>query len=792
MTKSTLLKIVLPIVLSVVVVGAAIGVYFGVFHQNSRGLNVPQPAAPAPPVILEPGNYQMTNQEIDALYEKKVYFEEQGDEIVKVGYSIVRAKKQLSGTVTIPSTYEHGGMQWPIVQIEENAFANHDKIEQIKLSSTIKKIKKNAFANCTSLKSVEIHNESNLQSLEAGCFASTALYSFTIPESYPTNEIVVSEVFADCYSLVEIINLSFCNVDTKNSVILNVAVSKPENSKFQTTSDGFVLYSHVQNYLIDYVGESSQIVLPDLLNQTSYIINNYAFAGNSKIESITLPVSLAQIPTGLFKNNTTLQQTNIPSGITTIPEYAFFGCIQLNSIEIPNTVSSIDSNAFANSGLEQVEFQIGSQLQQLKTATFANCANLQEVSFGTNSALQELEEGAFENCVSLTGITIPARVTSLTEPIFKGCTSLGWVSFEEGTEGLQIKGSAFVDLPLLTHIIFPARTTSVSGFSKCKQLTRVEFLGDFNCSVAIDSYAFQETNLQVVNLGQSVKTIGSNAFANCEELTSVYIPIDSGLETIGSAAFYNCPIFRFCADGDYGCVIPQNVSEIKQGAFYGNRFSTIDFRENINLTVVNNAFADTSESQPLRMVYFSKYITTIEQGAFHYMPNLDKIVFPDDSVLETIGNIAFCETSITEVCFPATIKRIGSAAFQDCAINSITFSDDTNKYLDVYSNAFLGNPIERVVFGQNFNWDNFTLLDPPSFATWHTNGFEIAHYANKFDEYPSSWPISIEICDTDSSVVKEALSRLSNQSQKAYFQIYINSSLSISNTYGFLDIISML
>jgi hypothetical protein len=144
------------------------------------------------------------------------------------------------------------------------------------------------------------------------------------------------------------------------------------------------------------------------------------------------------------------------------------------------------------------------------------------------------------------------------------------------------------------------------------------------------------TAITLLTLCGVVKTIGDEAFKNCEGLTS--LTLDASVETIGMGAFYRCM-------GIASLVIPNSVKTIGDRAFSGCKGLT-------SLTLPNRVY-------------------TIGKCAFSYCEGLTSLVIPD-SVM-TIGNHAFsgCKGLTSLTLLPDSVKTIGMGAFAGCGITSL-------------------------------------------------------------------------------------------------------------------------
>ena len=107
------------------------------------------------------------------------------------------------------------------------------------------------------------------------------------------------------------------------------------------------------------------------------------------------------------------------------------------------------------------------------------------------------------------------------KPVYDKCVEQGWC----GVEGMTYEQAAAV-------------TNISTYFQRNNSITHFEELQYFGIT-SIEVYAFwQDTNLEVIKLPNSLTTIGSRAFAQCDSL--LYIDIPASVTSISAGAFtYN-------------------------------------------------------------------------------------------------------------------------------------------------------------------------------------------------------------------------------------------------------------
>ena len=155
--------------------------------------------------------------------------------------------------------------------------------------------------------------------------------------------------------------------------------------------------------------------------------------------------------------------------------------------------------------------------------------------------------------------------------------------------------------------------------------------------------------LTSVTIPNSVTSIGNNAFYGCSSLTSVTIP--NSVKSIGDEAFAHCsgithPIivndmFVFLPKGyESHYSIPENISTIKEGAFWGCKGLT-------SVTIPNS-------------------VTSIGYSAFWGCHGLTSVTIPNS--VTSIGDWAFenCR-GLTSVTIPNSVTSIGNYAFGNCS-----------------------------------------------------------------------------------------------------------------------------
>ena len=205
---------------------------------------------------------------------------------------------------------------------------------------------------------------------------------------------------------------------------------------------------------------------------------------------------------------------------------------------------------------------------------------------------------AFYGC-GLTSITIPDSVTSIGNCAFYECTNL--LTADTG-QNVTDFGSGIT-------------TLKYGVFKKCENLESVE-LGNTVKEIGVDAF-FYDGNLKSINIPDSVETIQEDAFADCKSLASV--TFGSGVKTIEKGAFRGCASLESLELSD-------SITNIGDTAFYG--------------------------CSKLASVHIPNGLKNINSDTFSYCTSLQSVTIPES--VATIGIRAFNNTALTSAVFENT------------------------------------------------------------------------------------------------------------------------------------------
>ena len=237
-----------------------------------------------------------------------------------------------------------------------------------------------------------------------------------------------------------------------------------------------------------------------------------------------------------FKGNTAITSVTIPEGYTSIGISALSGCSGLTSITIPSSLQTVGATAFQN------------------------CTKLTTVNFTENeSGTLKFMNKVFDGCTALASINLPVQTTSVYDNgnIFTGCTALESITVSPGnTKYFSLNGSLYAKndddsaVTLCTYVKAPAELTlpkTVNGlpltavgpmvFQGSTALTAVTLPANIT---TIDRLAFDTcSNLKTVLLQcEAAPTLGSSAFTDLAEGSTIYVPNDTVAAAFASTSQY--------------------------------------------------------------------------------------------------------------------------------------------------------------------------------------------------------------------------------------------------------------
>lgn len=306
--------------------------------------------------------------------------------------------------------------------------------------------------------------------------------------------------------------------------------------------------------------------------------------------------------------------------------------------------------------------------------------------------------GAFADCTNLVELRIPDTVVNIAaDTAFSGCTALKSVEVYSTDTGKASARYSSKD-----GVLFD------SGDSAAPHAPRPVFMpvaktGAYTVPAGVDMIprrAFIGSKLSKIILPSSVKEIGTEAFADCSELTTVVFE-DAGVTegvvalTIGDRAFMNCTKLT-------AVTLPARLSAISLSRF--------NFKDGtLDTANVTDAFFKCKSLETILVAkgknsaFLSEDgVLVASDGTLLYCPvakSVDTYEFPS-GVTRIAAGAFFGSTISGDLVIPGRITSVGDFAFSKCdSLRSVTFTEGLSD-VTVGMYAFSDSGISNITFGE--------------------------------------------------------------------------------------------
>ena len=310
------------------------------------------------------------------------------------------------------------------------------------------------------------------------------------------------------------------------------------------------------------------------------------------------------------------------------------------------TVDTISMFSLPQSGTDTIVLTIPSTIKNIDPYAFQSDTTSFSLVFEDRTELPVIGEGAFAGCSGLKSVILPNSLKGFVENVFDNCSNLEFNTYDNAyylgneTNPYLVLYKAINTSVSSVQINESCKIIGDNAFNSCSSLTSITFEGNSQL-ITIGNRAFRFSGLKSIGIPEWVTTIGDSAFANCNLLESVIIP--TGVTTIGGYAFQGCTKLTSIA-------IPEGVTMIGESTFgYCNGLTSIVIPERV---------------------------TSIGNFAFSGCSGLTEIIFNGNSQLQTIGESAFSSCSgLVSITLPEGVTEIGNDAFKYCtSLTSLTIN----------------------------------------------------------------------------------------------------------------------
>lgn len=250
-----------------------------------------------------------------------------------------------------------------------------------------------------------------------------------------------------------------------------------------------------------------------------------AFQNNSELTSVSLPPTLRYIEKAAFKGCTGLTSITIPASVRRMQDCVFDGCTNISTMYF--NARECHSDDFDYKSSEEMLFPpnltkivLGATVEFLPPYLYYMQNSFQEITIPSH--VKRIGKAAMSFCTNLQKVTLHSGITEIGEKAFYASEILHEIILPADTQISEIFGGTFANTPKLTLMTIPQSVKSVgpSAFFNCGlreiRLSDVEAVGDG---------AFGGCpNLERLELGKNVKSIGRFAMLGSDKLMHVILP----------------------------------------------------------------------------------------------------------------------------------------------------------------------------------------------------------------------------------------------------------------------------
>ena len=228
--------------------------------------------------------------------------------------------------------------------------------------------------------------------------------------------------------------------------------------------------------LTEYGQTLSHIDVPSKINNIEITkISDYAFQGNTILESISFPETLTSIGKYAFASCITLQNIVIPSSLNSLGQYAFANCSSLKTITVSSYINATEDLAyFENAGSNDGLILYVKNTEKLSPYLLSKNSQLVEVNFLDNK-IKTIGAHCFQGCSKLERVIGGSSIESIEEYAFGYCKNLKELPIYEGLS--TIKNYAFAGCESIEVINLPSTLNYIEygAFRNCYSIKTINY-----------------------------------------------------------------------------------------------------------------------------------------------------------------------------------------------------------------------------------------------------------------------------------------------------------------------------
>lgn len=578
-----------------------------------------------------------------------------------------------------------------VTDLGEGAFKGCVGLEKI-TANKVTLVEKNTFYGCTSLTTLNMNALVTVESYAFyGCSAlkTIKLTALTTVEEYAfagcgvenlTHSKITSlgtKSFGDCTDLttVSLAKLQEFNVDSfdgsVNITLFELPGVKSIISGTKAVSQTFPLLASfsavncVGTVPDNYFKDCSNLQEVNLPLVTAVGISSFE---NSALQTYTL-TNIISVGDYAFKNSAITAVSGI-SNVTTVGKGSFSGVDELSEVYL-SKLTTVDFSVFEGSknvtkivmrNLAEIPvgYSFSEKFPNIQYVDFYSVTKVPDYTFKDCQALSWYD---FTNTVEIgvesfcgTAINNPQclKVTTVGERAFAQCGNLGEINLPKlttyNTDTFEGSESTITYLNLKSvNVVTDEETFMFTGFSNLQEIV----MPNIPC---LPSGTFKGcANLKHVDISNYNQSIGENTFENCVSLETVDM---YNVTSIGNGAFENCKKLRSFSNGyikDFDFDILKGCTELRSIALDAVEEFPVDETGRLYIEGVDNLLVFRADS--------------LIEIPDHFLENYTNLSGVSFNSARTIGDYAFCNTSLHDEVYLKNVTEIGDYAFYGTSIS---------------------------------------------------------------------------------------------------------------------------
>lgn len=375
-----------------------------------------------------------------------------------------------------------------------------------------------------------------------------------------------------------------------------------------------------------------------------------------------------------------------PTSYTTTSQY----------VVVPKTVNAIagssSKNMFGSSSDSTLKYiTLHRNTTTIGSYALYGCKTLTGISH--SDGVVALGSYAMAGCVEL----VKYRFSPLTQSVgtfaFASDTKLESVTNLENTQVSQISEAMFCECSSLYEILLPNTITSIGNeaFAACEKLTSVDLSKTKTATIGVKGFAYCG-NLSKIQFPTTLTLIDDGAFTQDKNLRSVQNLEKTNVSKIGYGVFEGCSNLS-------SVKLPQTLSTLGESAFEGcSNLTAVSGFENTAVKILEaRTFANCSSLSTLSLARGLTEIKTEALIGCSILRNLDTL---STTKVTKIGVRALKDTAgLTSISLPtSTFVSFAQSAFENSGVQKINNLKNCSKFKSFGASSFMNSGLKEIEF----------------------------------------------------------------------------------------------